>query len=433
MKRILSFSSDPLFNSAIEEQLKDTHYVQSASDLHFTIEILNKDFFDAIIVDSDSQPLDGIDVFKTIKRTFPRVRAILFSNKGDISEAVTATKLGVMDFLPKPVTREKLLQSIEKISQPEYLSGVILRPHDNSEWLEGISTKVQELFSSIEESSYSSKDVLLVGPAGIPKRTLAQMIHNNSLNRKRRFVELSLSSFEKESSEIMFWTTIKELLSENPTDTRFDSQSCGTIFLDDFDLLPAHFQFSILEYLKSRGTQTDRTARIMLGVNNGATISKYDSEGIIHSFIKIDIVPLCERREDIPAIVNSYINNLSRKYNKAIKGVSSDAMNFFMVYDWPGDYLELEAILSSAVLKADSDFLQLSDFSIDFKMIIDVTLKKVLLKGDWKLTSAQEAFMKRVLDIVIKFSKGDVETASTLLDLPKTVIEEKIKHYGIKI
>ena len=73
MKRILSFSSDPSFNSSIEEQLKETHFVQSAVDLTYTIDTLNKEFFDVIIIDSDSEPLGGLDVFKMIKRSVPRI------------------------------------------------------------------------------------------------------------------------------------------------------------------------------------------------------------------------------------------------------------------------------------------------------------------------------------------------------------------------
>lgn len=432
MRKILIYSADPASCDVIEEALKETSLVRKTADLTKVLEHLKQKPTDIVIIDNDNESLSGIEAFKAIKGVSARARAIMISKAGDISTAVAASKIGVFDFLSKPVVPEKIKEAVEKLAAEENLRGPIVKPSDKREWLEGYSNPLREMLLRMEDVCTRDQDILLVGGYGVPKIHVAHLIHDNSLNRRRKFVQLHLSSFEKESSEQMFWTAIQELLADLPLDLRSHDDSVGTLYLESFDILPSHFQRSILKYLKNRPSEKlDKTIRIVLGVNDAVSISKYDEDEVLAGFFRVDIPSLVDRKEDIPLIIDAFIKNYSATYGKDIKSVSLEVLDFLVLYDWPGNYEELYCVLDSAILKCNTETLVLQDFSLDLRMLTSATLKSILQKGNWSLASAQEVFQKKLFDFVIRYSSGDLEKAAKFLDMPKTVLSEKAESLGI--
>ncbi len=433
MKKALLLSSDQALSAAISSGLSGVMSLDTDRDILSVADKMSRKSFDVLVIDSEGTENGGIEAYKTIKNSAPRVKAVMLSKKGEVSEAVEATKLGVNDFLPKPLDPAKLLSSLQKVLREEFYPGGLLRPAEGGEWLEGLSPRLQDLTRNIEEVSRSDNDLIIVGSYGMPKRYLAEMVHMNGHNRDKKFVELKLSIFEKESSESMFWTALKELLSEQPHQTKKDEQ-CGTLFLDDFDALPAHFEHSILDFLAKRSAQgIDKTVRVVLAVNNDALLERYADKGTADKFLKLFIPKLKDRKEDIPSIADSMLRYSCDKFGKDIKGISSDVIAFFMMHDWPGDYIEMARLIDAAVLNARAQYASMKDFPVGREMFISSALKAILARGDWTLSTAVDSFERQLLNMLLEISGGSVDDVSRLIDMPKTSLEEMMHKLGIGV
>ncbi|MCX5749955.1 MAG: response regulator [Candidatus Saganbacteria bacterium] len=434
MNKILIFSKDPSVCPGIENMLSGSYNVHSVSDLNEALEHMRNKHSDIIVIDGDCEGINGLEAFKTIKSVVPHLKAVMISKKGNINEAVAAAKKGVLELIPKPLSKESLEGSIEKIISRSQYPGRMVIPDDTVPWLEGTSAVVQEMFVKIEEAALSEQDVMLIGTIGASKKMVGRLIHDNSPNRKKKFIELNLTAFEKESSESMFWTAVNELLADHSSDTRSEKEASGTIFLDGFDLLPVHFEQSILEFLKNRSAaKIDKSIKIILGTAGDIAVSMEGKGKLIEDFIKIRIPEIEERKEDIPAMLKAYTDKFCARHDKNIKGFSSDALQLMMDYSWPGNCDELSSVAEAAVLRAKGDYIDISDLPVDSSMILGASLKKAMVKGDWDLSSSKDIFHKRLINTVLKSSGNDTDAASRILDVPKTTILDSVKKLGIRI
>lgn len=421
--KLLLFSEDKSINASIENALKDRYEVICLDDISKTMECLNKEKIEIVFIDNDLKQISGIDALLKIKRQSPKIKLIMLSQKGDINAAVKAAKAGINDFLPKPVEAEKLIESIEKVrSTPQTKKPAICYSKEIL-WLNGIGRAIQRFISELENASDSENDLILEAGQGISAMQIANLIHDLGKNRRKKINGIDLSSFGKESLEPHFWATVQELLIEPFIDSLNNKDFCGTIYLDKFDLISEHFQKSIIEYLKNRQNSA---------LNKNVKFILSTSKEEIQGFEKISIPKLIERKEDIPLIISAYLEKFSLKYNKEIKGISTQAINFFMLYDWPENYMELEFVLDNSCLKCESGFIDINDVPLDCRMIIDASLKKALTSGNFALLDAKEKFKKDLFGIILDYSKNNSDTASSFLDMPKTALIDEIKNLKLR-
>lgn len=433
MNKILFFSKDQQTSALAESILKDGFSVRSVSDLNEALEHMKKKLSDLIIIDGDCDGINGLESFRTLKSVLPRIKAVLIAKKGNINEAVSAAKSGVIDLLSKPLQKETLIVSIEKILSKADIQGKLVVPSAGKEWLSGLSASVQDLFIRMEEASGSDRDLMVSGKSGVPRAFVARIVHDNSSNRKRKFVEMNMASFEKEASEAMFWTAINELLAEHPHDARSEREASGTIYLEAFDTLPLHFMESVLEYIvNKRSAKSDRDTKIILGVSDGAFSVKGGKDGLLSDFLRLDVPALEERREDIPDIANALIGRFCEKYSKEIKGISLEVLELVMDHSWPGNYDELSSFIESSVLRAKGTVIELADIPADASMVLSTSIKRAMMKNQWDLSSSKDHFQKKLIEIVLESSGRDLGKCAKLLDIPRTALLESIKRLGIR-
>jgi len=424
MKRILVFSKEPSVSADVESMLKGSFGVKAVADLNGAVEQLKRAQPDITLIDGECEGINGLESFRTLKSVFPRIKPVMISKKGSIDEAVAAAKSGVLDIISKPLQKEVLLASLEKIVSRTDLRGRVPSPPECGEWLKGTSRQLAELFLKAEEASQSEQDIVLSGGPGVPKASFARMIHDNSQNKRKKFVELKMSSFEKEASESMFWTAINELLADHPVDTRSEKEASGTVYLDGFDSLPAHFIRSITDFLADRRQgKSDRTIKIILGLGG--------IKEVAGNLLRIDLPGLEERREDIPDIASALIDRFNVKYGKGVKGISFKALEILLDHSWPGNYDELEAVLEGAVLRSGQEMIDLKDLPADASMAVSSGIKKALAREDRDLAEARTCFQKYLIETVLACAAFDRDAASRILDIPKTGLAESIKKLGI--
>ncbi len=415
MRKVLIFSEDKDLCDSLESYLKETCLVRCMTELEKVIDHLRQKSSDILVIDNDSDNFKGIESYKTIRSVVPRVKTIMLSRSPDVSFAVNASKLGVLDYLNKPLPPERVLESINKILGLQEDLGAVAVPEGAGIWWQGTSLCIRDFLDRIKESGGSDKNILLVLESGMSGEQITRVIHENSLNKKRKFVSFDLASFEKESSEAMFWNSIKQLLADNPDGFSSSSDYSGTIYLNGFDVLPAHFKTSILNFLNNkRGEKIDSTIRIVLGAG-----TKQGMDG----FIELAVPPLRDRKEDIPILVKSLVEMFASKYGKTVKGADFDVFDILLSYDWPGNYEELSLVIESSVLKCQNGIVSLCDVPVDFKMVLAHSLRKAIGSSDLSLTSSQSEFKKTLVETLSAYSSGNIDPVAKLLDVPKTLLE----------
>ncbi|KPJ65437.1 hypothetical protein AMJ44_10125, partial [candidate division WOR-1 bacterium DG_54_3] len=372
---------------------------------------------DLMMIDFDLKGKDGLEIFKELQ---PSPRVIMFSASGSIPIAVSATKLGVSEFLRKPINAEQLRSAVEKNISREAIK---LRRGKGIEWLSGKSPKLKEMFAKIQKALEAARDIILVGERGIPKERVAEFIHQNGPKRERKLAKIDLSSFRKETLEAHFWANIQELMGRPKASSLQNEQDLyGTVYLENLEGLDEFFKRSIFNFFKERKGRIDKSIRAIIGIYDKNEIQRLKiKEGFL-----IEIPPLRERKEDLPGLLELYLKRYSTEYNKKVEFISSELLDFLAAYDYPGNYLELERLIQGAVLEAASDKLELKNFLLDFRGLLQTSLKKGL-EENLTLEEAKRKLEKILYPTLLKKFDGDKSRVARFLDIPKATLVERLE------
>lgn len=420
-KTILLIEDNAKVETLVRESLQD-YEVWAVPGLEEAEKLIRGSAPSLIVVDYDLKPLDGLQVFRRLYPLIPQVKFILLSNANNIPLAVSAAKLGIADFLKKPVEPEQLRLSVEKnsVSPPNApMLGTISVP-----WLRGNSLAAKKVYAEIEKALYAASGIILSGERGINKREVAQFIHSRGRNKNRRLVAIDLASFRKENQEASFWTTIQEVMSlPQPGALSNEEDRCGTLYLENIEFLEEGFRLSVLDFFRERRNKIDKGIFVVIAVPGAEAFSQSQIKG----YVQIEIPPLSARKEDLPGLIGHYIKKYSIKHNKKNRALSLEALEFLASYDFPGNYIELENILEQAVLLASSCVIELRDLSFNFKSCLEASLGQFSAQGKFPFGQARQSFEKNLYRIILDKTAGDFSSAARFLDLPKNSLVERIE------
>lgn len=424
MRKVSVFSSDPEVCAVVEQVLKPQCLVKCFSQPDKLLDHLREKPSDLIIIDNDKDNAMGLEYFKTVRALLPRAKVIMVSALQDVSHAVLASKLGISDYLNKPLDADKISEASSRIFAALSDISVLSIPEESRRYWVGTSAVLENFLFQLHEAAASEKDTLLLCEPGMPCQQVAEIIHFNSTARKKDISVFDLSSFEKESSESMFWNSFKEILGESSQSISGTSASAGTIYMDGLCSLPSHFKNSISDFfLKRRPSDRPTGApRIILRACLSEGLAREDYERLKGTLFEVRIPLLKERKEDIPLVAAALMEKYCHKYGKSVDAAANDVMELFMYYDWPGNYEELEAMIENCVLRCKSRCIMSCDATADLKMLLASSLRKALGGNDHFLVSAQSIFKKELVGLLKECSGKDMEAVAKFLDSPKTVI-----------
>jgi DNA-binding NtrC family response regulator len=341
----------------------------------------------------------------------------MLSASGSILLAVSATKLGVSEFLRKPINAEQLKDAVDQNMARDEIR---LRWIEGLDWLRGGSSRVRKLLADVQEAVRGTKDVMLVGERGIPKEKVAEFLNANSAHKNRRLVKVDMSSFRRESLEPLFWASVQEFMAmPEGSSLSSERERCGTIYLENLDNLDEHFRQAILNFFRERRGKVDKSIRAALGFYRRPAGGSKD-------YALIEVPPLRERKEDLPFLLELYLKRYSEQYNKEVSYVSTEVLEFLAAHDYPGNYLELERMIQEAVLRAPGTNLALEHFPVDFRATLNTSLKSGL-EENLPLEEAKRRFEKDLYHLLLKKTEGDNSRVARFLDVPKSVLVERLK------
>jgi len=448
---ILIVEDEPFQREMLRDHLlREGHRVREAEDGDEALELLKGNAFDLLLLDYRMAGMNGIEVLKEARRLCPDVEAILITAYGAIETAVEAMKAGAADYLTKPIDLDELSLLIERIGKHRTLvrENDLLRQELGAR---GVSTdsirfksqKMAELVHLAGRIASSQATVLIQGETGTGKELMARLVHQLSPRANRPLVVVNCAAIPETllESELFghekgaFTGAVQRRIG------RFEQADGGTLFLDEIGELTLPVQVKLLRFLQEREFQRvggERTLKADVRIIS-ATHQDLESgvkQGLFREdlFYRIHVVtlkipPLRERREDIPALLELFIEKYSRENQKTIEGVSREARDQLMRYDYPGNVRELENIIERAVVISQDPLISTRD--LPFQDCLGMENSGEADRSG-SLQEAMEDLERRMIREALEQAESNQSQAARLLGLSERMLRYKLKKYGFK-
>ena len=379
---ILVIDDAPEIRFSMSEVLKREGFsVDVACDGQEAIEKLGNNYFDVVITDLAMPRKNGMDVLGFLKEHSPETICIVITGFGTIQGAVKAMRQGAFDYLTKPVKLEKVIVVIDKALEVRELKRENQSLRQELQYIHGfdrmvgVSKAMQEVFELVEKVAGTDSTVLITGESGTGKELIAHALHYNSKRKDRPFIPVNCAAIPEELLESELFGHEKGAFTHaiNTRIGRFELANKGTIFLDEIGDMSPVLQVKLLRFLQERqfervgGVKTIHVdVRIIAATN-------IDLEQAFHkgsfrddlyyrlNVIPIHILPLKERPEDIPLLIQHFLLKFCSGKRTRVEGIDKDAVRCLVAYDWPGNVRELENIIERMVILANGPMITVRD------------------------------------------------------------------------
>jgi len=328
-----------------------------------------------MICDLIMPDLNGVEVLKSAKEINPQLSVVMITAHGTIKTAVDAMKLGAFDYITKPFDMDEIKLVVKNAAErSELLEENIhlkqeLKSRYSFEGIIGSSSKMQEVFKIVERVANSNATVLIRGESGTGKELIARAIHYNSPRAARPFIAVSCAALPETllESELFGYEKGAFTGAVGQKAGRFELAHQGTLFLDEVPEISPPVQVKLLRVLQERefervgGTKTIKVDVRLIAATN-RDLEQLVAEGHFRpdlyyrlQVIQVFLPPLRERTEDIPLLVQHFIEKYNKENGKFVKGATDETMELLMKYRWPGNVRELENVIERGVVLADAN------------------------------------------------------------------------------
>ncbi|MCP4580732.1 MAG: sigma-54-dependent Fis family transcriptional regulator [candidate division Zixibacteria bacterium] len=452
---ILIIDDDIAVRTSLSLLLKQAGYqTQTAADMKEALDRVNKSAIDLAIMDMnfslETSGEEGLRLLKEIKTNSTNMPVILITAWGSIPLAVEGMKSGASDFINKPWSNEHLLQSIKtslslssQPVKPELKPGrEQLDKSYNFEMIIGEDPAFLAILETIGRVSATDASILIIGESGTGKELIAEAIHQNSPRRNAPFVKVNLGGISRNLFESEMFGHKKGAFTDAKNDRlgRFELADKGSIFLDEIGDLDINSQVKLLRVLQDRtfevlGSSDTRSVdiRVISATNRNLEDMVENSEFREDLFYRINLITvkmpaLRERLEDIPLLVEHYINNLKTIYQRDAIKVSAQAMDWLKDLPWPGNIRELKNLVERTVLVSDKNSLEVGDFQAQYRTDTRKGAKdSIPAVGTMTLEEMEISMIKKALE----FHDGNISKVSRSLGLSRAALYRRLEKYGI--
>lgn len=427
--------------------------IHTAENGEAAVRLMENEIYDLIIADQRMPYMDGLELLKYSRRNYPETCFMILTGEGDVNSAVQAMKDGADDYITKPLERMRLLNiahsEMEKQMMKRELK--VLRTEVQSKYgldkLIARSKVMRKLYSLAEKVAESEATILLQGESGTGKELMAKTIHYNSPRRNNPLVAVDCASMPLELLQSELFGHFKGAFTGAISNRRglFEEARGGTVFLDEIGDVPEALQQSLLRVVQERMIKpvgSDKMVpidvRIIAATNRnlkGAVEEGRFRKDLYYrlAVITLELPPLRERREDIPALATYFLEQFCAKNGKGSMTISPAAMSYLYSYNWEGNVRELENVLERAVVLAEGDVLTPDLLP---KEITEGTSegepenKSVSLKHI--STIASSSMEKKAITDALKDSNGNKLRAAEMLGISRASLYNKMRSLGLK-
>ncbi len=448
MARVLVVDDENNIINTMSAILQDEgHVVFSAMTGRDAIEFLRRNEVDVAFLDVWLPDIDGLDVLERIRAAHPDVSVIMISGHGSIDIAVKSTRMGAFDFLEKPPSMERVLTSLNNALERIRLrrENIMLRREVLLEdEMIGRSPQIVEIRKIIETAASTNARVFITGEGGTGKELVARAIFRGSKRSDRSFVKVNCAAIPEELIESELFGHEKGAFTGALARRlgKFELAHGGTLFLDEVCDMSAGAQAKVLRVLQEQqfervgGNETVTVdVRIIAATNIDvvkATESGKFREDLYYrlNVIPIDVPPLSQRREDIPLLVDYFLEKFRKEHGLGTKEISERGMEFLTQQAWQGNIRELKNVIERISIMVQKETIDAPDIK---KHIGSVSVKGAVSPDGSPLKKAREQFEREYIVKILESCDGNVTMAAKELGIERTNLHRKIKQYGIEV
>ena len=399
----------------------------------------------------DTTGHDGIALLEQFKKLYPHLPVILITGWGSISLAVEGMRLGAADFITKPWSNEHLLQAVrtslslsEQASDAgsESLTRKKLEQQYDFRNIVGQDPQLLQILKKIGQIAPTDASVLIEGESGTGKELIAEAVHRNSLRKSQPFVKVNLGGISSTLFESEMFGHKRGAFTDAKSDRvgRFEMANKGTIFLDEIGELDMNSQVKLLRVLQDRtyevlGDSRSRKLDIRVVCATNRDLAKLVEEGKFRedlyyriNLIKIKLPALREREEDIPLLVQYFVDNLKQTYNRPELKVSPRALQWLKNLHLSGNIRELKNLVERTVLVAEQPVLEAEDFQAQAQQSPtkpgDKTLPAV---GTMTLDEMEASMIKKSMD----YYHNNISKVARALGLSRAALYRRLDKFNI--
>lgn len=395
----------------------------------------------------DTSGKEGMDLLKKIRAINNAVPIILITGWASIQLAVQGMKLGANDFINKPWNNDYVLQSVETLLQLNGKKSLSRNRKEldkkyNFKQIIGEDSGLLNILETIGRVAATNASILITGESGTGKELIAEAIHENSLRSSKPFVKVNLGGISSSLFESEMFGHVRGAFTDARFDRvgRFEMTNKGTIFLDEIGDLEASSQVKLLRVLQDRTYEvlgSSRTkvvdTRVVCATNknlNDMVNAGLFREDLLYriNLITIHLPALRERPNDIPLLVNFFMDNMKEIYNRPMLSVSPTAMRWLQELPLPGNIRQLKNLVERTVLISHKNELSISDFQSQLNLS-PLKNNQVKLPGVGTMTLDQmEAEMVKQ---AMNFHKNRITKAAASLGITRNALYRRLEKYQI--
>jgi DNA-binding NtrC family response regulator len=417
------------------------------------VELARRGSFAAAVVDVMLPEMSGLEVLEELKRQDPDMVVLVITAYPSNEMTIEAIKKGAFYFVPKPFDNEQLLHILasgllqRRLTDENRELRTALRDQGRFMELVGKSPRMLQVFQLVAQVAPSRSTILVVGESGTGKELVAKAVHQNSTRRDKPFVVVNSGSLPHELLESNLFGHVKGAFTGAVYAKKglFELADKGTLFFDEIGSIPLETQAKLLrvmqerEFMRLGGVETVKVdVRVVAATN--IDLRRAVEEGRFRedlyyrlNVIAIQLPPLRQRKEDVPALAQHFVDKYAKENGKPVEGVTPEALQFLMDYDWPGNVRELENVIERGVVlstgpqigkelvpdhvRASPGFFHIPPVSVPPE---GINLREVIA-----------GFERRIIESTLEATGGVQKDAARLLGLKPTTLNEMIKRHSI--
>ncbi len=410
---------------------------------------------DLAIVDVKLPDGNGIDLLATLRQKYNNIPVIVLTGFASIDVAVKATKLGAFHFMTKPFNIEELISIVEKalshkmlVSENSSLKNKLQSKYQFDNII-GKSGPIEAVLSMIEKVADTDSTILVTGESGTGKELIAKAIHYNSSRRDKAFIPINCGAIPSELLESELFGHVKGAFTGAICNRqgRFELANKGTLFLDEIGDLSPNLQVKLLRVLQEKHFEPVGSAktiesdvRIIAATN--VDLSKAVKDGRFREdlFYRLNVIPMTvpslrTRREDIPLLLEHFIQKFNKNRGIRIEGIQPAALDKLMQYAWPGNIRELENFIERVSILRKEGIIEIADIPYYFEDNKEQSflgeLPMDIPENGIDFNTAIAAYENQLILNALKKTGWNRNQAALLLRLNRTTLVEKIKKKGL--
>lgn len=409
---------------------------------------IRKDVPDLVLLDIWMPGMDGLAVLAECKRSFPRLPVIIISGHGNIETAVKATRMGAFDFIEKPLSIERVIVSIQHAMEFSRLE------EENLIWrqkatrlceVSGRSPTIESLRAQVQRAAPTNATVLITGENGTGKELVARMIHHLSRRSHRPMIEVNCAAIPEELIESELFGHEKGAFTgaHERRKGKFDMADGGTLFLDEIGDMSFRTQAKILRILQEQvfervgGSRSIHVDVRVVAATNKDLLKEIEAGRFRQDlYYRLNVIPihvprLCERLQDIPILVEDFVNQMAFESTMGRKRLAPEVISLLKQYPWPGNVRELRNFIERLLIMSPGEIVQPDDLPQDFLQHLRQAPGTGAPLHHATLREARSAFEREYLLRKLSEFSWNVSVTAAQIGVERSHLHRKMKALGI--